>query len=81
VPWGYALVAEAHGIPGKVLYAVALTESGGKLGDGRLRPWPWTLNVRGRAERFATRLDAYRALIRYLRQGLTLVDVGLMQVN
>jgi soluble lytic murein transglycosylase-like protein len=81
VPWGYAQVARSYGVPADVLYAVALTESGDQLTGGRFRPWPWTLNVQGRPERFRTRRDAYRALVRYLRQGITSIDVGLMQVN
>lgn len=81
VPWGYAAAAEANGVPAEVLYAIALTESGRTIAPGRLRPWPWTLNVRGRPERFVTRAEAHAALIRYLEKGITLIDVGLMQVN
>lgn len=80
VPWGYEAVAAAYGLPARVLYAVALTESASKLPYG-LRPWPWTLNVGGRPMRFATRVDAWRALIGYLLEGRTNIDVGLMQVN
>lgn len=81
VPWGYQKVAEAHGVPSDVLYAIALTESTRRLANGRLCPWPWTLNVRGRPERYATRKEAHAALTRHLRQGITRIDVGLMQVN
>ncbi len=48
VPDGYRLVAEAHGIPSAVFYAVAMAESGKRIEPLRaVRPWPWTLNVQG----------------------------------
>lgn len=81
IPWGYQKVALAHGIPSEILYAIALTESNHKLRGGSFRPWPWTLNVRGRPERYATRTQAHAALTRHLRQGITRINVGLMQVN
>jgi len=81
VPWGYQKVAGAYGVPSDILYAIALTESNHKLKNGTYRPWPWTLNVQRRPERFATRKAAYDALRRYLRQGIKQIDVGLMQVN
>ncbi|MGH8549960.1 MAG: lytic transglycosylase domain-containing protein [Blastocatellia bacterium] len=81
VPWGYQKVAKAHGIPPEILYAVATTESNQKLRGGLFRPWPWTLNVQGRPERYPTRNAAHAALTRHLSQGSTRIDVGLMQVN
>lgn len=56
-PPAYQLAAQQAGVPSPVLYAVALQESGARL-RGRLIPWPWTLNVAGRAERYATRAEA-----------------------
>ena len=81
VPWGYQQMAKKQGVPAAVLYAIALTESNHKLNNGTYRPWPWTLNVRGRGHRYKTRKAAYAALVGYLRQDITLIDVGLMQVN
>ena len=63
---------------GKVLYAVALTESG-RSGIGR--PWPWTLNVGGRGYFFDSRQAAWKALMKWLRAGRRSIDIGLMQVN
>ncbi len=40
-------------------------ESGARL-RGRLIPWPWTLNVAGRAERYATRAEACAGIRRAL---------------
>jgi hypothetical protein len=80
-PPAYQLAAQQAGVPSPVLYAVALQESGTQL-RGRLIPWPWTLNVAGRSERYSTR----RAACAGLHQALTHVapariDAGLGQVN
>jgi soluble lytic murein transglycosylase-like protein len=80
-PPAYQLAARQAGVPSPVLYAVALQESGTKL-HGRLTPWPWTLNVAGRAERYASRADACAGLRRALAQTpAKRIDAGLGQIN
>lgn len=80
-PPAYQLAAQQAGVPSPVLYAVALQESGTRL-RGRLIPWPWTLNIAGRAERYATRALACDGLRRALaRTPPTHIDAGLGQVN
>lgn len=80
-PPAYQVAAQQAGVPSLVLYAVALQESGTRL-RGRLIPWPWTLNVAGRAERYATRAQACAGLRRALaRTPANRVDAGLGQVN
>ncbi|MGR4868218.1 lytic transglycosylase domain-containing protein [Variovorax sp. LARHSF232] len=80
-PPAYQLAAQQAGIPSPVLYAVALQESGTRL-RGRLIPWPWTLNVAGKAERYATRAQACTGLDRALaRTPANRIDAGLGQVN
>lgn len=82
VPTTYRLVAEHHGIPATLLYAMALTESGkGIESKSRLRPWPWTLNIAGQPRYFSTRWQAWLALHQSLQSGQESVDIGLMQVN
>jgi len=82
VPSGYREVAARHGIPASILYAVALAESGRPLGPGQpLRPWPWTLNVRGEGRFYPTRSAATGALASLLAGGERAVDVGPMQVH
>ncbi len=82
VPAGYRSVAVEHGIPYSVLYAVALTESGNKVGaQEAIRPWPWTLNIAGRGYYFKSRLEAWQVLTARLRKGQRSIDIGLMQVN
>jgi len=80
-PPAYQLAAQRAGIPSAVLFAVALQESGIRR-DGRLIPWPWTLNVAGQSQRYVSRADACAGLRQSLRQVLpTRVDVGLGQIN
>ena len=80
-PPAYQLAAQQAGVPSPVLYAVALHESGARL-RGRLIPWPWTLNVAGRAERYATRAGACAGIRQALaRVPANRIDAGLGQVN
>ena len=82
VPEGYRQVAEAHGIPSALFYAVALAESGKRIDGLRaMRPWPWTLNVHGDGHFYPSRRAAVSALHEALTSGRTSVDIGLMQVN
>jgi hypothetical protein len=68
-------------MPPAVLYAVALQESGMRV-QGHFVPWPWTLSVAGKPQRYATRDQACAGL----RQALTRIspyriDAGLGQIN
>lgn len=80
-PPAYQLAAAQAGIPASVLFAIAVQESGASL-RGQIIPWPWTLNVAGTPQRFASRDEACTAL----RSALThldakRIDVGLGQTN
>ncbi|WP_333983632.1 lytic transglycosylase domain-containing protein [Ectopseudomonas khazarica] len=80
-PPAYEVAAQSAGIPSPVLYAVALQESGTRVG-GRLVPWPWTLNVAGTPQRYATRAEACTGLREALkRTPATRIDAGLGQIN
>lgn len=80
-PPAYQLAASTAQIPSEVLYAVALTESGLRI-DGKIKPWPWTLNVAGKGRFFKTREDACIALNQVLKSvSAKRVDVGLGQIN
>ena len=80
-PPAYQWAARQAGVPSSVLYAIALQEYGARF-RGRLLPWPWTLNVAGRSERYATRQDACAGLRRALAQApMKRIDVGLGQIN
>lgn len=76
----YETVAAYVGVPPKMLYAIAMTESG-FYDQGESAPWPWTLNVEGNAKRYPDRKSMFDGLMSSLRSGQTRVDIGLMQVN
>lgn len=81
VPIGYQQVAQRAGVPARLLYAVALTESGTQVSQG-LRPWPWTLNVKGQGYRYTTRSEACSALTYFIRTtDAKRIDAGLGQIN
>ena len=80
VPAGYVTIAQAEQVPAGILYAVACAEAGRQMPDGRLRPWPWSLNVAGESRYFDTRAAAHRALLEVLASSSN-VDIGLGQIN
>lgn len=84
--WGKA--SQWAGVSSSQLYSIALQESGMVWRDQSFRPWPWTLtvnkgNIRVKpgSYRYASKADAANALTQMLSQGVTNIDVGLMQVN
>jgi hypothetical protein len=80
-PAAYRIAASRAGVPATALFSLALQESGMRF-KGRLRPWPWTLNIGGEALRYPTQEQACRALHEALRANDSKrVDVGLGQVN
>ncbi|MDA8153095.1 MAG: lytic transglycosylase domain-containing protein [Acidithiobacillus sp.] len=70
------VMSTMYGVPKGLLRAISLTESGisGK-------PWPWTLNVYGQAYRYTNEQQTVAAVKRFLARGITLVDIGPMQVD
>ncbi len=72
--------AQESGVPGDVLLAITLTETG-RAQDGRLRPWPWTANAEGEGHWFATRDEAAAFARRLLARNQTLFDLGCFQIN
>ena len=82
VPPGYRQVAEEHGIPPALFYAIALTESGYTMPTAEgIRPWPWTLNIRGEGRYYPSHRAAAAALAATVHSGETAVDVGIMQIH
>jgi len=80
-PPAYRIAAFHENVPASALFAVALQESGMSV-RGRLRPWPWTLNVAGTPYRYATGEQACSGLRQALRTTPAVrIDVGLGQVN
>jgi soluble lytic murein transglycosylase-like protein len=81
IPPAYVNAAQEYAVPPEVLFAVALAESELLLTSRRVMPWPWTLNVEGREERYRNRVEAWEAIQRHLEAGRRSIDIGLMQVN
>lgn len=68
------------GVPVSVLKAISLTETGRRL-DGKLKPWPWTVNMEGAGHWFDT-LDEARAFVfKEFKRGARSFDVGCFQIN
>jgi hypothetical protein len=81
-----AAIAAAAKLPGRVprtlLPAIARVESG-RLdpATGKVRPWPWTINVDGTGYFYDSK-DAVIAAVKALQaKGKRSIDVGCMQVN
>ncbi|MBP2859735.1 transglycosylase SLT domain-containing protein [Dickeya oryzae] len=82
IPWAYQQIAQDERVPVESLYSLALAESSKKLAGGRVRPWPWTINVAGTGYRYETREKAMAALLSFIRvYPLKRIDVGIAQVN
>lgn len=75
-----AIAAERSGVPVQVLRAISLTETGRRR-DGRLAPWPWTVNMEGKGVWFDTRAEAEAYVEKNHARGARSYDVGCFQVN
>jgi hypothetical protein len=73
--------ARRESIPDHLMAAIARVESGRRGADGRINPWPWTINAEGVDYRFDTREQAIATVRRLQSQGMRSIDIGCMQVN
>lgn len=81
VPEAYLQAASRWQVPPELLWAVAQTESGSRLGT-RYLPWPWTLNIAGKSYRYRSQKAACEALKAAAQHvSLKRIDVGLGQIN
>lgn len=81
IPPAYERAARWEGVPARILFALALQESGLPW-HGRFVPWPWTLNIDGVPLRYASLREACAGLRRALQDATTSnADVGLGQVS
>jgi hypothetical protein len=49
--------------------------------DGRRVPWPWTVNAQGQGYYFDSKKDAIAFVQELQAQGVSIIDVGCLQVN
>jgi Transglycosylase SLT domain len=67
-------------LPVGLLMAVALTETGRRVGDV-LTPWPWSINAAGEGAWLEHRRAAIERTRALQASGVESIDVGCMQVN
>jgi hypothetical protein len=72
--------AQELSIPPDVMLAISLTETGRRQG-GRLRPWPWTVNMEGAGHWFDTPATALEFATKRYGEGARSFDVGCFQLN
>ncbi len=70
-----------YGLPENILLSISRVESGFKKVDGVRRAWPWTLNAGGDSAYFQTKEAALNSLKKRVKQGVTNIDIGCMQLN
>ena len=72
---------KSQAIPEGLLKAIGFTESGRVAADGRRVPWPWTVNADGQGYYFETKKDAIAFVEELQARGISVIDVGCMQVD
>ena len=71
-----------HRLPKALLHAIARVETGRvDPRTGAVVSWPWTVNAEGQGRFFDTKEAAIAAVHALLARGVTVVDVGCLQVN
>jgi soluble lytic murein transglycosylase-like protein len=74
-------VEREAGLPPGLLMAIARVETGRTDRRGNFTPWAWSLRANGRAEYLDTREEAVRRVAALRSAGVTVIDVGCVQVN
>lgn len=74
------VAASEVGVPLGVLLSLTRTETG-RLSDGQLQPWPWTVNMEGQGYWFADETTARGFVFRHFKMGARNFDVGCFQLN
>lgn len=72
--------ANERGVPLSVMRAITRTETG-RSQNGRLTPWPWTVNMEGAGHWFDTRAEAEAYVATHHARGARSYDVGCFQIN
>ncbi len=71
----------AQSLPAGLLGAIGIAESGRVSAQGEPTPWPWTVNANGYGQFFDSKEEAIEFVRELLAQGVTVIDIGCMQVN
>ncbi|HVY16259.1 MAG TPA: lytic transglycosylase domain-containing protein, partial [Rhodopila sp.] len=77
-----AAAEQAHGIPARLLAAIARVESG-RLdpATGKRNPWPWTINADGQGSFYDVKAQAVAAAASMRPHVTRSIDVGCMQIS
>jgi hypothetical protein len=71
-----------HKVPAGLLHAIGKVESGRPDASGRgVTAWPWTINAEGQGRYFDSKEAAIAAVEALRARGVTVIDVGCLQVN
>lgn len=71
-----------HRVPAGLLQAIGTVESGRPDASGRnVNAWPWTINAEGQGRYFDSKAAAIAAVEALRARGVTVIDVGCLQVN
>ena len=71
-----------HKVPPGLLLAIGKVESGRPDPSGRgVTAWPWTINAEGQGRYFDSKAAAIAAVEALRARGVTVIDVGCLQVN
>ena len=70
-----------YGLPENILLSISRVETGYQKVNGVRRAWPWTLNASGDSAYFKTKEAALKSLKKRVKQGITNIDIGCMQLN
>lgn len=77
-----ARAERAYGIPGQLLSAISMAESGYWLKQEKARiAWPWTVYAEGKGVYHPDKESAEKAVARLRARGVSNIDVGCMQIN
>jgi hypothetical protein len=75
-----ASAEKSNAIPESLLRTIGFAESGRTV-DGRRGAWPWTVNAQGQGHYFESKSAAVEFVQGLQAQGVSVIDVGCMQVN
>ena len=71
----------AAGLPDQLMAAIGRIESGRPDAEGKISPWPWTINVEGEGHIYDSKAAVIAAVREFQARGIRSIDAGCMQVN
>lgn len=74
------IAASQSNVPISILLSITRTETG-RAKNGKLQPWPWTVNMEGKGVWFDTEDEARSYVYRHFKRGARSFDVGCFQIN